>query len=116
MAQTVANHLAGSLCAIRIQMPNDDKVALFPAFAPELARVCDRIELASINETLAVAPIEKLTNAADWAASLETMANLRHRYYRAVPVVHDSHRVGIIVSLLCEDCSDSQSQQQLLES
>ncbi len=39
-----------------------------------------------------------------------------HRLYRAVPVVRNSQRVGIILSLLREECADSQSQQKLLES
>jgi diguanylate cyclase (GGDEF)-like protein len=41
---------------------------------------------------------------------------LTHRLYRAVPVTRESQRVGVILSLLSDDCTDSQSQQKLLES
>jgi len=116
MAATVASHLPGSLCAIRIQVPDDEKIALYPEFPRGLAEACDRIDLASIQETLAATSIEKLSDDADWGQYVESAGKDPHRLYRAVPVVRDSQRVGIIISLLREECADSHSQQKLLES
>jgi diguanylate cyclase (GGDEF)-like protein len=117
MAEAVASHLPGSLCAIRIQVPDDEPIALYPAFPPALADALGHVELASVTETLASAPIEKLSDSIEWASYVHGASSLTsYRYYRAVPVLRDSRRSGIIISLLSEECADSQSQQKLLES
>jgi diguanylate cyclase (GGDEF)-like protein len=116
MADAVASHLPGSLCAIRIEVPEDDKIALYPGLPHWLAAALDRLALTSISETLSTGSIEKLSPDRDWARSIEGAGTLTHRLYRAVPVTRESQRVGVILSLLSEDCSDSQSQQKLLES
>lgn len=117
MAQTVAFHSPGSLCGIRIQAPGDEKIALYPAFPAALANACDRVELASINETLTAASIAKLSNSPEWSHALATAGGgFPHKLYRAVPVVYDSQRIGVIFSLVREDSAESQSQQKLLES
>jgi diguanylate cyclase (GGDEF)-like protein len=116
MAEAVASHLPGSLCAIRIQVPDDEPIALYPAFPGPLADALSHVELSSITETLASAPIDKLSDSIEWASYVHSSANLAYRYFRAVPVLRDSRRAGIIISLLSEECADSQSQQKLLES
>jgi diguanylate cyclase (GGDEF)-like protein len=97
-------------------VPDDDRIALYPDFPPALAEACEGIELASIRETLTAAPIEKLADTPDWSRRVALVGRDPHRLYRAVPVLRDSQRVGIILSLLREECADSQSQQKLLES
>ena len=116
MADAVASHLPGSLCAIRIEVPEDEKIALYPGLPPWLAAALNRLPLDSVNETLSAAPIHSLAQEGDWARSIATAEALTHRHYRAVPVTRESKRVGVILSLLSEDCADSQSQQKLLES
>lgn len=117
MAEAVASHLPRSLCAIRIEMPGDPRIALYPGFARSLTEALDRIEVSSITEALCCAPIENLADTADWKHYLEHAGTLlQHRLYRAVAVMHDSRRTGIILSLTRHDCPDSQSQQRLLES
>jgi predicted signal transduction protein with EAL and GGDEF domain len=71
---------------------------------------------ASIAETLTAVPIGKLSDSVEWASYVQSAANLTYCYYRAVPVLRDSRTAGIIISLLSEECADSQSQQKLLES
>jgi diguanylate cyclase (GGDEF)-like protein len=116
MAATVASHLPGSLCAIRIQVPDDDQISLYPEFPRALAEACERVDLSSIKETLTAAPLERLSGTADWSRYLQAATQEPHRLYRAVPVVRDSRRVGVILSFLREDCADSLPQQKLLES
>jgi diguanylate cyclase (GGDEF)-like protein len=116
MAAAVASHLPGSLCAIRVQAPDDPPIALYPDFPPHLATALDRIELASIKEAPSAAPIEGLSDAADWGRIVATSRDFPHRFYRATPILRDSGRAGMIISLFCEDAPDSQSQQKLLES
>ncbi len=116
MADAVASHLPGSLCAIRIQVPEDEPIALYPDFPPALGGALGLIGLDSINETLTSAPIEKLADTAEWAGLVRSAANLPHRFYRAVPVLRDSRRAGMIISLFSEDRADCQAQQKLLES
>jgi diguanylate cyclase (GGDEF)-like protein len=116
MATTVASHLPGSLCAIRIEVPDDAKIALYPDFPPALAEACEGVELASIKDTLTAAPIERLSDSADWPRRVRRVGKDPHPLYRAVPVVRNSQRVGIILSLLREESCDFQSQHKLLES
>jgi len=116
MATTVASHLPGSLCAIRINGPDDEKIALYPDFPPALAEACEGIDLASIKETLTASPIERLSDAADWSRRIALVGPDPRRLYRAVPVVRDSQRVGVILSLFNEERAESQPQQKLLES
>jgi diguanylate cyclase (GGDEF)-like protein len=116
MADAVASHLPGSLCAIRIEVPGDDRIALYPGLPQWLADALDRLALTSVSETLAAASIDKLSQDGDWAHTIEAAGTLTHRLYRAAPVTRDAQRVGVIVSLLSEDCADSQAQQKLLES
>jgi len=116
MADAVASHLPESVCAIRIEVPDDDKISLYPGFPAPLATALERIELAAIKETLAAAPIRQLADTADWAQFVESAGQLPYRYYRAVSVMRNSHRAGVILSLLRDECADSHSQQKLLES
>jgi len=116
MAATVASHLPGSLCAIRIHVPDEEKIALYPGFPPALVEACEGVELASMRETFTASPIENLSDTPDWARRVALVGKNPHRLYRAVPVVRDSRRVGMILSLLPDECADSQSQQKLLES
>lgn len=116
MADAVASHLPGSLCAIRIQVPEDEPIALYPDFPQTLSGALGHIELNCINETLAAAPIEQLADTPEWAAFVRSASNLPHRFYRAVAVLRDSRRSGMIVSLFSEDRIDCQAQQKLLES
>jgi diguanylate cyclase (GGDEF)-like protein len=116
MAAAVAGHLPGSLCAIRIQVPDDPPIALYPEFPPHLAAALDRVELASIKEAPSSAPIDELSDAAEWGRFIRTSRDFPHCFYRAVPVLRDSGRAGMIISLFSEDPPDTQSQQKLLES
>jgi len=116
MADAVASHLPGSLCAIRIQVPEDEPIALYPEFPQLLSATLGHVELNSINETLAAAPIDKLADTPEWAAFVRGAGELQHRFYRAVSVLRDSRRAGMIVSLFSEDRTDCQAQQKLLES
>jgi diguanylate cyclase (GGDEF)-like protein len=117
MADAVAGHLPGSLCAIRIQVPEDEPIALYPGFPSPLSIALARVELDCINETLAAAPIDKLADTPEWAAFVRGAAvGSPHRFYRAVAVQRDSRRAGMIVSLFSEDRTDCQAQQKLLES
>lgn len=116
MADAVASHLPGSLCAIRIQVPEDEPIALYPDFPQALSGALGRVALDCINETLASAPIEKLADTPEWAAFVRSAGESPHRFYRAVSVLRDSRRAGMIVSLFSEDRTDCQAQQKLLES
>src|SRR6185437_6288994 len=66
MADAVASHLPGSLCAIRIQVPEDEPIALYPEFPQPLSGALSCIALDCINETLASAPLEKLADTPEW--------------------------------------------------
>ncbi|MGH8255743.1 MAG: diguanylate cyclase domain-containing protein, partial [Steroidobacteraceae bacterium] len=117
MVEAIASHLPQSLCAIGIEVPDDPPIALYPSFPEPLANALERIGIASINETVAAAPIEGLSNAADWARYIEEAGPLSvHRWYRAVAVTRGSQRTGIILSVMQDDCADSHSHQSLLES
>jgi diguanylate cyclase (GGDEF)-like protein len=116
MADAVASHLPGSLCAIRIEVPEDDRIALYPELPQWLAEAVDRLALTSVSETLSAVSIDQLSKDRDWARSIQAAGTLAHDRYRAVSVTRESQRVGVILSLLSEDCSDSESQQKLLES
>jgi diguanylate cyclase (GGDEF)-like protein len=117
MVDAVASHLPKSLCAIRIEMPGDQRIALYPGFARSLAEALEHIPVAAINETLSCAPIERLADSPEWSRYVQNAGTLiGHRLYRAVAVLRETRRTGIILSLTRHDCSDSQSQQRLLES
>ncbi|MGH8295963.1 MAG: hypothetical protein ACRETZ_10795 [Steroidobacteraceae bacterium] len=117
MAEAVATHLPRSLCAIRIEVPGDQRIALYPGFPRSLAEALDRLEIVALNETLACAAIERLSDSAHWAHYVQNAGTLLgHRLYRAVAIMRDSCRTGIILSFTRHDCSDSPPQQRLLES
>ncbi len=116
MVETVAAHSPRSFCGIRIEVPGDDRIALYPGFPEALSQACDRIELASIRETLSAAPIQMLSSSSAWDRRLEAIAETHAMLYRAVPVMYESKRVGVIFSLLREDSPDSQPDRRLLES
>ena len=115
MADAVASHLPGSLCAIRIHVPGDEQIALYPGFPQAMAEALNAVPLGSIREALSCAAIDQLSDAPEWRQFLQTAANLSHRFYRVVPVLRESSRAGVILSLFCEDRAD-EAQQRLLES
>lgn len=115
MAEAVASHLPRSLCAIRIEPPGEERIALYPGFARSLAEALDRLEISQINETLSCAPIESLSDSAQWSHYVNNAGTLlSHRLYRAVRVMRDSQPAGVILSLARQECQDSQ--RRLLES
>lgn len=115
IAEAVTSHLPRSLCAIRIEVPGDERIALYPGFARSLAEALDRIEIPQINEALSCAPIERLSDSPEWTRFVSDAGTpASYRLYRAVRVMRDSRPAGIIVSLTHHECLDSQ--QRLLES
>ncbi len=115
MADAVASHLPGSLCAIRIQVPGDEQIALYPKFPQAMAEALSAIPLDSIREALSCASIDQLSDAPEWQLFLQTATLPAHRFYRVVPVLREACRAGIILSLFSEDRAD-EAQQKLLES
>ncbi len=115
MAEAVATHLPGSLCAIRIQVPGDEQIALYPGFPPSLADTLNLLGLDSINAAPSLASIAALSDLPLWHSFIQSAADLQHKFYRAVPVLRDSERAGIILSLFSEERAD-EAQQKLLES
>jgi diguanylate cyclase (GGDEF)-like protein len=115
MADAVANHLPGTLCAIRLQVPGDEQIALFPMLPGALAEALSAIPLESIREALRCAPIEQLSESPDWQRFIQSATDLSHRFYRVVTVMRESARAGIILALFTDDRAD-EAQQRLLES
>ncbi len=117
MVEAVASHLPRSLCAIRIEVPGEQRIALYPGFPRSLTEALERIEIPAVNEALACAPIEGLAESAEWTRYVQNAGTLiAHRLYRAVPVMRESRRTGFILAFTRQDWSDSHSQQRLLES
>jgi diguanylate cyclase (GGDEF)-like protein len=117
IAEAVATHLPGSLCAICIEVAGDRRIALYPGFSRSLAQALDRVGIFAVNETVSFAPIERLSDSPQWTHFVQNAGTLlAHRVYRAVAVMRDSRRIGIIVSLARHERVDSHSQQRLLES
>ena len=115
MAEAVASHLPGSLCAIRIELPGDEPIALFPQFPADLSKVLGELDLLTLREESSCAPIHELSDAPAWRALVSSAVGQAHPFYRAVPVLRDSRRAGVILSLLPEHRVD-EAQQKLLES
>ena len=117
MADAVTSHLLpGSLCAIRIELPDAEPITLYPDFPEDLAGAINRVAIASINATTTAQPIGRLSDDGEWARFMAFSGGLSHHHYRAVPVLRDSKMVGMIVSLIAEDRVNSQVEQALLES
>jgi diguanylate cyclase (GGDEF)-like protein len=116
MADAVASHLPGKLCSIRIEASDDSHISIYPDFPENLAAELAQIGIASINPTLASAPIDKLSDDGRWLRFIRSSGQLPYRYYRAVPVMRSSRLTGVIVSLFAEDRPDGHCEQTLLES
>ncbi len=116
MADAVASHLPGSLCSIRIEVPGDLPVSIYPGFPAALTSALHGIGIASINSTLVSAPIEQLSDTPEWQQFIRSSGELPYPRYRAVPVVHGSRLTGSIISLFAQDRPDSHAEQKLLES
>ena len=115
MAGAVASHLPGSLCSIRIELTGSD-ISVFPEFPECLAKALDRIEIASIRETLPAEPIAGLSSDPAWLQFIANAGDLPFQHYRAVPIVRNSRSTGLIISFFPEDLPASQADEQLLES
>jgi diguanylate cyclase (GGDEF)-like protein len=116
ICEAVVAQLAGSLCAIKIQLPGGTQISHYPGFPGELERALDSVELASVSETTSFLPIGRLSNGQGWAAFVRSSPGLQHRYYQAVNVVLNSSIIGVIIVLSREECAESSGEQKLLES
>jgi diguanylate cyclase (GGDEF)-like protein len=116
MADAVASHLPGSLCSIKIEASDGSYISTYPNFPENLATALEQTGIASINPTLAAAPIHQLSDDARWVRFIQSSGQLPYRYYRAVPVVRSTRLTGMILSLFAEDRPDAHSEQTLLES
>jgi diguanylate cyclase (GGDEF)-like protein len=118
MAEAITSDLiAGSLCAIRVQVPDVAQIALYPDFPAAVAAVLDRLPIASLRATSSVEPIEHLSNDLEWDRFMTAAgALLSYRCYRAAPVQRNGRTVGMIISLLPGDHVGTQADQNSLES
>jgi diguanylate cyclase (GGDEF)-like protein len=116
MAESVATHLPGSLCSIRIEASDNSHISIYPGFPEDLAAALEQIGITSINPSPISAELDKLSDDARWLRFVESCGQLPYRHYRAVPVMRSSRLTGMIVSLFAEDSPDGHTEQILLES
>jgi diguanylate cyclase (GGDEF)-like protein len=116
MADAVAGHLPGSLCTIRIEDSDDARISIYPDFPASLTAALERVDIASVNPTLASAPIGSLSSDREWLRFIQTSGELPFRHYRAVPVLRSSRLTGNIISLFAQEGPDRLAEEKLLES
>jgi diguanylate cyclase (GGDEF)-like protein len=115
MAGTVASHLPGSLCSIRIESTGSN-ISVYPDFPARLANALDLVAIASIHATLSPEPVAKLSNDPEWLRFIDNYGSSSLQYYRAVPILRNSRSTGLIISFFAGDRPDCQAEEHLLES
>lgn len=116
MADAVASHLPGSLCAIQIELPGGANISACPRFPECLANALGRVAIASIRATLPSKPIAKLSSDPEWLRFIEDCGGIAVQHYRAVPILRNSRLTGMIVSFFAEDRPACHAEETLLES
>jgi diguanylate cyclase (GGDEF)-like protein len=116
MAAAVSHHLPGSLCSIRIELTEAPRISVYPQFPESLANAVDGIAIASVHETSSPEPVARLSSDPEWLRFIETCGELPFPQYRAVPILRNTRRTGLIISFFGQGHPTCPAEEQLLES
>jgi diguanylate cyclase (GGDEF)-like protein len=114
MACVVARQLAGSVCSIQLELPDGSRIAVSPRCPDQFASALALVSIASVNETFPAEPIANLSSHPEWQNCLEN-GDFPFPRYRAVPILRNNRRAGVIVSFCEEALAGTQAQDRLLE-
>jgi diguanylate cyclase (GGDEF)-like protein len=115
MACAIASHLAQSVCAIRIELPDAPPVSVFAGVTDRPAQVLSHLEITSVRQSARPEAVRYLSASPEWQEFLGGADNFPHRFYRAVPILRNSLLIGLILEF-SEGGVTCQMDEYLLES
>ncbi len=113
MACAISSHVPQSVCSIRIELPEALPISVHAGLGERLAGVLDRIDTASIRQTIHPEPPRYLSVSAEWQEFMAKSADFPYRSYRAVPIMRHSRLTGLIVSFLAGDAAGQEAASQI---
>jgi diguanylate cyclase (GGDEF)-like protein len=114
MASVIARRLPGSLCSVQLELPNTLRLAVSPRIPEPFATALGRLAIASVYETFRAEPIAKLSSQSEWQDCIQNLKNFPSERYRAVPILRNNRRAGVILSF-CGEARGSQAEDRSLE-
>jgi diguanylate cyclase (GGDEF)-like protein len=116
MTEAIANHIAGSLCSMKIEAADGSLISSYPGFPRNIAAALEQLDIGSIRPTLAAAPIAEISGDPGWKQFIRTSGQLPYKRYHAAPVLRGGRVTGVILSLLAGDVPVERGGQTDLES
>jgi diguanylate cyclase (GGDEF)-like protein len=115
MADAIATHIPGSLCAIRIEDSNGSHISSYPGFPRDLVVALEQIGISSLRMTTTPAPLSEFSDDESWTQFIQAHS-LRYHRYRAIPIMRGSRSTGVVLSLYAQSVPAEHGEQAILES
>jgi diguanylate cyclase (GGDEF)-like protein len=100
IANAVARHLPESSCSIQIELPGVARISVSPGLPAGIADALGVLPVSAMQLTLLPQPLELFSAEQAWRVCTEACPYPSLQRYRAVPILRNSHVVGLLISFL----------------
>jgi len=113
IAEAVAVHCEGAVCAILLGPPYGPRVSVAPALPAGPLDVLGRIDIRSVSFRPEFRAAREYSDDPAWKACIDSQLNARFRTFCSAPIVVDGATAGAIAAFFPEDrrCGDAQGAQ-----
>jgi diguanylate cyclase (GGDEF)-like protein len=113
IADAVAVHCEGAVCAILLGAPYGPRVCMAPALSAGSLEVLGKIDIRSVSFSPEIRAAQEFSDDPAWADFIDSQQNGRFRTFCSAPIVVDGATAGAIAAFFREDqrCGDAQGAQ-----
>jgi diguanylate cyclase (GGDEF)-like protein len=113
IAEAVAVHCEGAVCAILLGAPYGPQVCVAPALPAGPLEVLEKIDIRSVSFRPEFRAAQEFSDDPAWAALIDSQQDARFRTFCSAPIVVDGATAGAIAAFFREDrpCGDAQGAQ-----
>jgi len=98
IAEAVALHCEGAVCAILLGAPHGQRVCVVPAIPGGWLEVLNRIDLSSVSLSPEFRPPRQFSDDPAWADFIDSQQNLRFPTFCSAPIAVDGATAGVIAA------------------
>lgn len=103
IAQAVAVHCEGAVCAILLGAPHGSRVCAAPALPAGPLEVLGKIDVSSVSFALEFGAAQEFSDDPVWADFIDSQQDARFRTFCSAPIVVDGATAGAIAAFFRED-------------
>jgi diguanylate cyclase (GGDEF)-like protein len=110
IAEAVALHCEGAVCAILLGDPNGPRVCVVPAMPAGWLEALERLNMSSVSVSPEFRGPQQFSDDPAWADFIDSPKNARFRTFCSVPIVVDAATVGVIATFFRNEKASTDAQ------